>query len=79
MSQEKIAAPSGMAGIVTYYEEEKSLVKIKPFHVFVVIAVISEIELFFQGLYQLFAIFFVIFAASGYWIMKMNKNKMQKF
>jgi len=75
MSSEKTAAPSGMAGIVTYYEEEKSIVKIKPVHVLAVIAVISELELLLQGFYLLFVVFLGIFAASGYWIMKTDKEK----
>lgn len=33
MAEKKVTAPAGMAGLVRYVEEEKSLIKIKP-HVF---------------------------------------------
>ena len=31
--QEKLQAPSGMAGLVRYYEEGDSVIKLKPEHV----------------------------------------------
>jgi len=73
MSKEKVRAPSGMAGIVTYYEEEKSLVKIKPIYIFAFIAALAELELFLQGLYKLFIVFLLIFGLAGYWIIKDEK------
>lgn len=33
MAKQQMQAPSGMAGLVRYYEEEKSLIKLKPAHV----------------------------------------------
>ena len=33
MAKEKIQAPSGMAGLVRYYDEEKSAIQLKPEHV----------------------------------------------
>lgn len=34
MSQkEQMQAPSGMAGLIRYYEEDKSIIKLKPEHV----------------------------------------------
>lgn len=31
--KQRVQAPSGMAGLVRYYEEDKSLIKLKPIHV----------------------------------------------
>ena len=31
--QEKMQAPSGMAGLVRYFEEDQSILKLKPEHV----------------------------------------------
>ena len=31
--KQRMQAPSGMAGLVRYYEEENSLIKLKPQHV----------------------------------------------
>ncbi len=48
MAKEKMQAPSGMAGLVRYYEEDKSLVKMKPEHVIGICAglIILEILLY---------------------------------
>ena len=43
--KQKMQAPSGMAGLVRYYEEEKSLVKLKPQHVVALCAAIVVVEL----------------------------------
>ncbi len=46
--KEQIGAPSGMAGLVRYYEQEKALFKIKPEHVLAgcIGFVVLEIALF---------------------------------
>ena len=33
MAKQQMQAPSGMAGLVRYYEEDKSIIKLKPEHV----------------------------------------------
>ena len=33
MAEQKFQAPSGMAGIVRYYDEDTSVIKLKPTHV----------------------------------------------
>ena len=45
MAKEKMQAPSGMAGLVRYYDEDKSLVKLKPEHVIGVCAGLVILEL----------------------------------
>jgi len=67
MAQQKEAAPSGVAGLVRY-EEEKSLVNIRPEYVFAVIGALSEIELVIQGLYLIAVAFGVLFGLMGYWL-----------
>lgn len=46
--KQRMAAPSGMAGLVRYFEEENSIIKLKPEHVVALCAalVILEILLF---------------------------------
>lgn len=46
----QMQAPSGMAGLVRYYEEDKSLVKLKPEHVLGIagIVIVLELILFFS-------------------------------
>ncbi len=46
--KEQIGAPQGMAGLVRYYEEEKSLIKVKPEHVLAVCMgfIVLEIVMF---------------------------------
>jgi preprotein translocase subunit Sec61beta len=71
MAQQKETAPSGMAGLVRY-EEEKSLVNIRPEYVFAVIGILSEIELVIQGLYLIAAAFGVLFGLMTYWLYRKN-------
>lgn len=33
MAERKLQAPAGMAGLVRYYDQDKSMVKLKPEHV----------------------------------------------
>ncbi len=42
--EERQAAPAGMAGLVRYYESEKSLIKLKPKHVIGLCAAVILIE-----------------------------------
>lgn len=44
--KERVSAPPGMAGLVRYYEEEKSLIKLKPEHVIGLCAAIVLLEIF---------------------------------
>jgi preprotein translocase subunit Sec61beta len=43
--QKKLQAPTSMAGLVRYYEEDKSLIKLKPIHVIGVCTALVVIEL----------------------------------
>ena len=36
MAKQEMHAPSGMAGLVKYYEQEKSILKLKPEHVVII-------------------------------------------
>ena len=47
MAKQQQQAPQGMAGLVRYYDEDKSLVKLKPEHVVAICAglVVAEILL----------------------------------
>jgi len=45
MAKEKMQAPSSMAGLVRYYEEDKSIIKLKPEHVVILCAVLMAFEL----------------------------------
>ncbi len=67
MAEQREAAPSGIAGLVRY-EEEKSLINIKPEHVFAGIATIAEIELLIQGLVLIAAAFGILFGLMFYWL-----------
>ena len=42
----QMQAPSGMAGLVRYYEEDKSIVKLKPEHVLGIAGLLIVVELF---------------------------------
>ena len=44
MAEKEQQAPSGMAGLVRYYENEKSIIKMKPMHVVGLCAAIILIE-----------------------------------
>ena len=41
----QMQAPSGMAGLVRYYEEDKSVVKLKPEHVLEIAGLLIVLEL----------------------------------
>lgn len=45
MSKEKMQAPQGMAGLVRYFDEEKSAFKLKPQHIIELISIIVILEL----------------------------------
>lgn len=45
MAKEKMQAPQGMAGLVRYYDEDKSLIKMKPEHVIGMCAALVVIEM----------------------------------
>lgn len=51
MAEEKVSAPSGMAGLVRYFEEEKSIIKLKPEHVVAVCSAIAVVEVFLWVVY----------------------------
>ena len=42
--KQKLQAPTGMAGLVRYDEGEESLIKLKPVHVFGIVAALIVIE-----------------------------------
>ena len=44
--KQRMQAPSGMAGLVRYYEEEKSLIKLKPEHVIGICVSLIVFEVF---------------------------------
>ena len=45
--KEKLRAPTSMAGLVRYEEEEESLIKLKPEHVVIIVTALIVIELVF--------------------------------
>jgi len=48
MAEKKnLQAPSGMAGLVRYYEEENSLIKLKPQHVLEICTSLIVLEILF--------------------------------
>lgn len=50
MSKQQQQAPQGMAGLVRYYEEDKSLVKMKPEHVVAICSALVILEVFLHAL-----------------------------
>jgi len=46
MAQERISMPSGMGGLVRYFDEYKSKIKFKPGHIIVLCGVVIVIMLF---------------------------------
>ena len=46
MAQDKISMPSGMGGLVRYFDEYKSKVKFKPGHIIVICVVVIIVMLF---------------------------------
>jgi len=51
MADERISMPSGMGGLVRYFDEYKSKIEFKPGHIiiFVVLIVLLEILLHWKG------------------------------
>lgn len=45
MAKQQQQAPQGMAGLVRYYDEDKSLVKLKPEHVVAICAGLTIMEI----------------------------------
>lgn len=45
MAQDKISMPSGIGGLVRYFDEYKSKIRVKPSHVIVIAIVIMVIVL----------------------------------
>jgi len=41
----QVQTPAGMGGLVRYYEEEKSVVKLKPEHILYLIVAVALIEI----------------------------------
>ena len=46
MAQDRVSMPSGMGGLVRYFDEYKSKVKFKPGHIIVLCIVVIVIMLF---------------------------------
>ena len=46
MAKQQQQAPQGMAGLVRYYDEDKSLIKLKPEHVVGMCAALIIFEMF---------------------------------
>ncbi|MFH0867772.1 MAG: preprotein translocase subunit Sec61beta [Candidatus Woesearchaeota archaeon] len=46
MAQDKISMPSGMGGLMRYFDEYKSKIKIKPGHIIVMVVVVIVIMVF---------------------------------
>jgi preprotein translocase subunit Sec61beta len=51
MAQDKVSMPSGMGGLVRYFDEYKSKFELKPGHIiiFIILVIIIEILLHWQG------------------------------
>ena len=45
MADNKISMPSGMGGLIRYFDEYKSSIQLKPGHVIVVVIVVILIEI----------------------------------
>ncbi|MCH8329480.1 MAG: preprotein translocase subunit Sec61beta [Nanoarchaeota archaeon] len=46
MAQDKISMPSGMGGLVRYFDEYKSKIRIKPGHIIIMVIVVIMIMVF---------------------------------
>lgn len=46
MAQEKISMPSGMGGLMRYFDEYKSRIRIKPGHIIIMCVVVIVIMVF---------------------------------
>ena len=49
MAQERISMPSGMGGLVRYFDEYKSKIKFKPGHIIVLCIVVIAIMIFLHS------------------------------
>ncbi len=46
MAQEKITMPSGIGGLMRYFDEYKSKIRIKPGHIIIMVVVVMAIMIF---------------------------------
>ncbi len=46
MAQDKISMPSGMGGLMRYFDEYKSKIRIKPGHIIIMVIVVIVIMIF---------------------------------
>lgn len=46
MAQDKISMPSGMGGLMRYFDEYKSKIRIKPGHIIIMVIVVIMIMVF---------------------------------
>ncbi|MCD6477127.1 MAG: preprotein translocase subunit Sec61beta [Candidatus Aenigmarchaeota archaeon] len=46
MAKQRIQQPQGMAGLIRYFDEEKSIIKLKPKHIIEIIVLIIILEIF---------------------------------
>ncbi|MEM5804521.1 MAG: preprotein translocase subunit Sec61beta [Candidatus Aenigmatarchaeota archaeon] len=51
--KQQMQAPSGMAGLVRYYEDEKSLIKLKPQHVVAICSFLVVLEIILYTMFPL--------------------------
>ena len=49
MSNDRVSIPSGMGGLVRYFDEYKSKIQLKPSHVIILAGAIVVIELFLHA------------------------------
>lgn len=51
MAQDRVHLPSGMGGLVRYFDEYRSKIELKPGHIilFVILIVVIELVLHWQG------------------------------
>ena len=51
MAQDRVQLPSGMGGLVRYFDEYRSRIELKPGHIilFVILIVVIEMVLHWQG------------------------------
>jgi preprotein translocase subunit Sec61beta len=50
MADEKVQMPSGMGGLVRYFDDAKSKIQFKPEHIVVFVIVVIVIEILLQNL-----------------------------
>lgn len=50
MAREKIQMPSGMGGLVRYFDEYKSKIEFKPGHIIVLVVIIIIIEIILHSM-----------------------------